>query len=368
MNPILFVTDNLAVGGAQKIMLAVAGALQRQGFACQFMYLRDKNIKYAAEADAVGAFVARKNAGYFAYIWAVFRIWRMRPALIVSSLHMSNLVTALACLLMPCHRPKLIVREANIFSLQEGRAKGHWRILYPLLKILYRRRVDAFIAISQGVKDDLVAHVGVDPDKVHVIYNPVALEHIQSNNDEIPHPWLENADIPVFVGVGRFVKAKGFDLLIDAFTKVRQQRACKLLLIGDGDEVSNLKAQASASVFADDIFFAGYQHMPYPYMKHADVFVMPSRWEGLGNVLIEALACGVTPVAADCPSGPAEILDYGRYGYIVSVGNVNALMDGMLAALDKPMPQDRLLERAKFFDNERILAEYRQLLEKHGLN
>lgn len=134
------------------------------------------------------------------------------------------------------------------------------------------------------------------------------------------------------------------------------------MILGDGDKRNELKSLCSALNVDEDVQFPGFVDNPFAYMAAADVFVLSSIWEGLPNVLIEALACGTPVVSTDCPSGPREILQDGKYGSIVPVGDDKALTEAIEKVLDEPPLEDNLRERAEAFRPEPITEQYLDVL------
>jgi len=136
----------------------------------------------------------------------------------------------------------------------------------------------------------------------------------------------------------------------------------RLLIFGEGPERPQLEALASTLGISDDLVLPGFVENPYAAFSRAALFVLSSDYEGLGNVLIEALACGCPVVSTDCPSGPAEILDGGRYGELVPVNDTEALAAAMIRTLDAPLPTDMLRRRGGEFSLERSVVRYLALL------
>jgi len=149
----------------------------------------------------------------------------------------------------------------------------------------------------------------------------------------VEHPWFQPNQPPVILGVGRHHFQKGFDTLLRAFARVRQQMPARLVILGEGPERPNLERLAAELGVAADVDLPGFDPNPFRYMRWAGVFVLSSRYEGLPNVLIQALACGCPVVSTDCPSGPSEILDGGRYGALVPVDDVEAMAQAIVRAL-----------------------------------
>jgi glycosyltransferase involved in cell wall biosynthesis len=224
---------------------------------------------------------------------------------------------------------------------------------------LFHPRMDAIIAVSQGVKDDILTITGLPPDAVTVIANPVitpALAHKAA--EPVEHTWLGNPQMPVIMGMGRLTRQKGFPDLIRAFAKVRGQRPCKLIIIGEGGDRAKLEGLAHELGVDGDIDLIGYRDNPHALLAHASLFVLSSLWEGSPNALTEALALGLPVVSTDCPSGPDEILVNGKYGPLVTVGDVDALAAAMLRTLDNPQPAAFLREAVAEYTAERSARRY----------
>ena len=154
---------------------------------------------------------------------------------------------------------------------------------------------------------------------------------------EVPdHPWFAPGQPPVILGVGRLTPQKDFPTLVRAFSQVRRLRAARLVILGEGEGRAELEALADELGVKEDLALPGFQNNALSYMAHSAVFVLSSAWEGLPTVLIEALAAGTRVVSTDCPSGPREILQDGRFGALVPVGDASALARAILETLERP--------------------------------
>jgi glycosyltransferase involved in cell wall biosynthesis len=224
---------------------------------------------------------------------------------------------------------------------------------------LFHPRMDAIIAVSQGVKDDILSITGLPPDAVTVIPNPVITPALADKAAEpVEHAWLGNPQVPVIMGMGRLTRQKGFPDLIRAFAKVRAQRPCKLIIIGEGVDRAKLETLAHDLGVDGDIDLIGYRANPHALLAHASLFVLSSLWEGSPNALTEALALGIPVVSTNCPSGPDEILVNGKYGPLVTVGDVDGLAAAMLRTLDNPQPAALLREAVAEYTAERSARRY----------
>ncbi|ANB01374.1 glycosyltransferase [Ectothiorhodospira sp. BSL-9] len=203
------------------------------------------------------------------------------------------------------------------------------------------RYAEGIIVPSQGVASDLAQWVS-EPRKIHVVPSPVVRPDLDSLA-EVPIPVLWgvgaiNNDIPVIVGVGELSARKDFATLVRAFARVRSKRPCRLVVLGDGREREQLLQLAASLGVADDFRLPGFLENPYPYIKGASLLAHSARWEGMGIVLVEALSLGVPVVSTDCPSGPREVLDGGRLGTLVPVGDDDALANAVEGILEGGHP------------------------------
>jgi glycosyltransferase involved in cell wall biosynthesis len=166
----------------------------------------------------------------------------------------------------------------------------------------------------------------------------------------------------VIVAVGRLAAQKDFATLLRAFARVRERRPARLLILGEGRLRPALEALVAELGLGAAAAMPGYAENPFSALARADLYVMSSRYEGLPGALIQALACGCRVVSTDCPSGPAEILDHGRFGQLVPVGDAAALAEAMLAELDAPPDPERQRARAAQFSVPRAVDAYLDLL------
>lgn len=238
-------------------------------------------------------------------------------------------------------------------------------------------------AVSSGVADDYAQLSGLARKSFTVVHNPVVttrqLEGWRSNprppaeadprpfEEGGPHRFFHEPGGPVVVGMGRLGVQKHFGLLLEAFARLQHAPAPRLVIFGLGPEMKDLRAQAARLGFADRFDLPGFTADALGQMRAADLFALSSRYEGLPTVLIEALAVGTPVVSTDCPSGPQEILDGGRHGRLVPVGDAAALAAAMDAALaekaagsHQPAPLDWLRQ----FSVETVAENYERLIER----
>ncbi len=193
----------------------------------------------------------------------------------------------------------------------------------------------------------------------NIVDTPTARAQIA---EPVDHPWFADSTIPILVAAGQLGPWKGFSDLIAAVYIVAQKQPLRLVIFGEGAQRATLQAQIDDLGMSDNIRLEGNVSNPLKYFAHADAFVLSSLLEGMPNVLIEAMMAGCTPVATDCPTGPREILESGRYGYLVPVQDPEALAAGIENALRSSVPTEVLAEALKPFQEDAVLAEHFRLL------
>ncbi|MDH5570288.1 MAG: glycosyltransferase [Gammaproteobacteria bacterium] len=259
---------------------------------------------------------------------------------------------------------RLFVRVENTVSVDLNESGFFRSFLYKYIIRLSYLCADGIIAPSQGVADDLIRNIGLPDELIHVIYNPVIRKEILDKaKQEIDHPWLaQDKQLPLILGVGRLTKQKDFATLIQAFALVHKHKAARLLILGEGEDrliLENLVNEIGLEKYVD---LHGFVDNPYAYMARASVFVLSSKWEGLPNTLIEAMATGVPVVSTNCESGPYEILDGGKYGELVSKGDVDGMAKAILNIIETGHIPDNMSQWLKKFSKDECIDRYLDVL------
>ena len=262
----------------------------------------------------------------------------------------------------------LTVRIANTFSEQLKHiitsTKCKWKTYgrIEIFKFLLPS-ANTIITVSKGAEKDIKRHIPPISHLVHTIYNPVVSSYIgRQMNKPVFHPWINRKDCKIILTANRLVPQKDIGTLIQAFAKViKSESSSRLIILGDGPEKPRLESLARQLNVHDFIDFVGFKNNPFAWMAKALVFVLSSAYEGLPNVLIEAIACGTPVVSTDCPSGPREILQDGKFGRLVPVGDYQQLSLAILETLKNPTPTDLLIKRANDFSIESSVKSYSNL-------
>jgi len=353
---------DLSSGGLERMMLTLAEEFVQLGIRTTLVLNRSTGDLADQVPDGVDV-VTFNTARELANLLPLARyLRRERPDILLSGLHHNNIIALWARLLARAPT-RVVVSQHNTLS-QEVATLRTWR--YRAIPFLYRYLLplaDGLVAVSSGVAQDLVRVTGISADKVAVIHNPILHRRFENLADEpVTHPWLQaGGSEPVFVSIGRLVEQKDFETLLRAFASHRRDHPGKLIVLGRGPLHDRLLELAAELGVADDVDFAGFQANPLPFIRRANAFVLSSRYEGFGNVLVEALGCGTPVISTDCPYGPAEILENGACGDLVPVGDAAALAEAMSRVVERPRSPDRLRERARQFAAPTITGRYLDL-------
>lgn len=286
---------------------------------------------------------------------------RERPAAVFSALDYVNVIAVVARALSRVDVP-LVVSERNTLSAAVTNSPSRRTRWMPRFIRWTYPHATTVAAVSPGVAEDLVELCGLAPESVVVLNNPVVTPEVaRMRTEPVTHPWLRDGGPPTVLAAGRLTAQKDFPTLLAAFAAVRRSRPARLVILGDGPLREELEELVARLGLSDDVSLPGFCANPYPAMSAADVFVLSSRWEGSPGALIEAMYCGAPVVATDCPSGPRQILDGGRHGRLVPVGDAAAMADAIVDALEgrvPPAPPESWLP----YQQDRVLTSYLGLL------
>ncbi|HWV59177.1 MAG TPA: glycosyltransferase [Sphingopyxis sp.] len=358
MSHLAIILPSLRGGGAEGVMMTLANAFAAQGHRVDLVLASAQGpfLKEVAPGVRVIDLKSKRVTGALLPLISYFR--RERPHVILSAPCHVNVVALLARAISRI-KARLVVSERN--SMTQGLGSRSDRILLWLMRRLYPS-ADMVVCVSRGVEEELATLAGVPRHKLRTIYNPINFEKIREGmNAPLDHPWLKQAGVPVLLAVGRLAPQKDYPTLLRGFARLRQDRRARLVILGEGQERPELEKLCRDLNIATDVEFAGFQPNPFAWMAACDLFVMSSAWEGLPNALLQAIACGAPVVSTDCRTGPDEILEHGKWGRLVPVGDAPGLAEAMLDALDDRSPPD-VQHRAEAFKIEQVVADYAEVL------
>ena len=286
---------------------------------------------------------------------------RERPTALLATMPETNAAALLAARLAGRNIP-VVARRANTLSMEYAAERFKARLILELEKRLLPRAA-AIVANSQGAAKDLQRHIPKIAGRVQVVYNPVVWPDVAEQAAQpVDHPWFCNPDIPVVLSVGRLTVQKGHSTLLRAFAETLQSRRARLVVLGEGPERPNLLRLAQELGISGAVDFPGFRVNPFAYMARARLFALSSIYEGFPNVLVQAMACGTPVVSTDCPSGPGEILEGGKWGRLVPVNDSHSLAKAMLDTLERPLPASSLIARAGVFSAESSIDAYQRII------
>ena len=256
---------------------------------------------------------------------------REKPNAMLCCQSLAN-ITGITANLLGGKKIRIVIREPN--TLERFSLMRSWSFkFFPVIARLFYYFSDHIVAVSDSIAEDLQKILLSRDHKITVIYNPLPTQKIKTLAKIKPqHRWFRE-DVPIILGAGRFVAQKDFSTLLRAFAQVRKDKIARLVIFGEGEQKRMLMDLAAELNILDDVDFPGFTDNIFSYLASASVFVLPSKFEGCPNILLEALACGCPVVATDCRSGPKEILA-GKHGLLVEVGAVNDMASAILRQLD----------------------------------
>ncbi len=335
-----------------------------QGRELDLLLIRSQGPHLAGLPEGVNRIDLGSNHSLLAIPGLVLYLRRNRPRALLAAKDRAGRAAVLARRLARVDTRLVLRLGTNLSAAMEGRSTLSRQLRYWPIRRLYPY-VDSIVAVSAGVATDTATIARLPLGAIRVIRNPVITPDLARLAAEpCPHPWFGDREPPVILGAGRLQRQKDFPTLIRAFTQVRQDRPCRLVIIGEGKERQALEVLIRQLDLEQVVDLPGFQNNPYPFLAAAKLFVLSSAWEGSPNVLTEAMALGTPVVATDCPSGPAELLDGGRIAPLTPVGDVSAMAKAILETLDHP-PQARALKAAVAeYDQSYSARQYLEELEQ----
>src|SRR5690625_607770 len=310
---IIFFLSNLNGGGAQRTVVNIINKLDRSKFKPILAVLDlNENHPYYKIISKDLKILDINRRGRYSIPKIVQVIRKENPSVVFSTLVQVNIAVAIAHKVSGSNA-KLILRETN------QRDKNKMNVFrYKLIKWSYRY-CDTIIALSNGVAEDIKKLYGINRDKIKVIFNPINIDFIETKSldqHEVSSSTLN------FLACGRLEEQKNFSLLLNGLAEFNKEfKDWQLYILGEGSQKELLINLAIKNKIEDKVYFTGFQENPYKYMRNADLFILTSKWEGFGHVIVEAMACGTPVLASDCPHGPSEILDNGNYGWLFKNNN-----------------------------------------------
>lgn len=363
MTDIAFFLVNLDGGGAEKVMLSLAGGFAQQGYRVDVVVAMLRGEYRSLISPNVRLIDLHSSRLITSLPALVGYLKQNQPKTLISALEDPNTIAIIAKKLAGVST-QVILTLHNQLSRAARNSTALKGKLIPLFARLILPAADGVVAVSQGVAADAAKLSGLPMDNIHTIYNPIFTDDLLPKFAEpVEHPWFGGNQPPVILGVGRLTKQKDFPTLIRAVALVRLQHPVRLMILGQGDDLVSLQALVTELNLTDAVTFLGFVSNPYAYMAKASLVALSSIFEGFGNVLVEAMLAGVPVVATDCDSGPAEILADGKYGRLVAVGDSSGLAQAIVNTIADPCEPEILRDRGREFSLDAAITKYQNLFK-----
>lgn len=361
MKKIALFAPSLRGGGAERVFTTLASRFTKKGYEVDLVLVNATGPYLKDLPDTVNVVDLQSKRVLFSLPLLVKYLKIEKPDVLLSTLGHANVVALLAARLAG-FKGRVVIRQANMQTRVEGRKitiKGKTSS-YLLKKIC--SGAAAVITLNKTMAEEFYQETGIEKEKLFIINNPVDIDSISLQAQKpINHPWFQDNSQPVLLSAGRLTAQKNISILIKAFAKIQKKLNARLVLLGEGELRDELLTLVNELGLQESVDFLGFNSNPYAFMSRASLFILPSRWEGFPNALVEAMACGSPVIASDCPGGSAEILGGGEWGELVPVDDVDALavaITKVLSRVDHPDVQ----QRVKYFSVETVADKYLDVL------
>jgi len=352
---------NMNLGGVQHMMVRLANGLAERGYNVE-MVVGEMHNSFRNELSDKVKVVDLGTTAILGMTFALLKYLRTNsPKALYTAVPNCNAVAAVAALLSGSNTKLTISERSDTFEEFRNTKASLYKLSIFLIPLTYRL-AHKIVAVSAGTARSLSQFSKIPLSKIEVVYNPAFSEEIiEQSLEEVDHPWIRGP-FKLVVAAGRLVPQKNFSLLLRAAALVVEKDPnVKFILLGEGPERALLEQLRAELRLEDHVDLPGADRNPFRWFAKADLFVLSSDWEGFGNVLVQALACGCQVVSTDCPSGPREILSDGLFGDLVEVKNSRALADSILRRLASPLDRVSQQNRARDFTLKAAVDEYERV-------
>jgi glycosyltransferase involved in cell wall biosynthesis len=361
MQLITILLPDLHYGGAERVAVNLANSFAQRGYAVD-MVLLSATGEFLVDLRPSIRVVDLKVKRLRGTVLPLARYLRQaRPTAVLACMWPLTVVALWARALSRVPT-RVVVAEHTTWS-RDAIVKspwGRWKVGATMHHAF--SGADGIVTVSKGAADDLARFANLDRKSVTVIYNPVVGDAPPAASTPLLAAGWWTGPARKVLAVGTLAPVKDYVTLLSAFAQLRQRLDARLLILGEGKCRGALEAQVRHLGIEASVFMPGFVKDTAPYYKQADVHVLSSTVEGFGNVIVEALAMGTPVVSTDCQWGPSEILEGGRFGRLVPVGDVAALANALSQSLSETHDLAALIVRAQEFSIDRAVDQYLDLL------
>ncbi len=351
----------LGGGGAERVMIDVARLLARRGLAVDLVVIRAEGPYLGIAPPEVRLVDLESKRMAMCLVKLVRYLRRERPRALLATMETAELVALLAKASF-ARDVRVVVRQAIAFSAHYAHVGLKDRAIMRMLKLLMPL-ANVVVANSRGSADDLERSIPRVAGRVRVVPNPVVTPELREQAAQpVEHPWFADGEAPLVLAVGRLAPQKDHATLLRAFALVSRSEPARLVVLGDGPERGRLLRLAHELGIAERVDLPGFRVNPFAYMSKARLLANSSLFEGFPNVLAQAMACGTPVVSTDCEHGPREILEGGKWGRLVPVGDAEAMAEAILDTLRAPIEPGMLASRAGAYSAEASVERYVEAL------
>jgi glycosyltransferase involved in cell wall biosynthesis len=359
----------LTFGGAEKVVITLANGLAEKGHKVDLVLIKREGQLLHTVSDKV-RLIPLGSKKTFLSVWKLRHYLKEnRPDVLLSGLDNANIVSSLTMRTLKIKTKHIIALHTNLKqSYLRPRTKLHH--FYPAMMRKLFPHADHFVAVSKCVAKQSGNFLGLNNDRIEVIYNPVINSKIKEKALEaVDNTWLNDPRYFTMVAAGRIFEAKDYPTMLRGFAKVLQEAPhARLIILGDGKQTIRREMEGiiSKEKMGHAVELCGFVHNPYAYINKASLFVLSSKWEGFGNVLVEALYLGKPVISTACECGPEEILQKGKFGSLVPVGKPDELAKAMIDEIKVKSFSDKeaLSLHLKQMEDEYVVSKYEEFLQQ----
>ena len=359
-NGIAFFVARYSSTGVPLAQIRLAKALHRRGYSVDFIIGYIPDGLSLPEIDGIRVVNLDTSRTYKMLLPIISYLGKNQPEVIFSAEDHLNAIVAFAAIFSGSRAKLSASSRITPFRVYSNKIfTRKW--LLKQFSLLARRRIDALICVSEDMVKEYETILG--PSKYQCIYNVIQdSDTSRKMNEPVEDHWFKDDTIPVVISAGTLSSRKGFADLILAMKIVTQNKEARLAILGEGHLRAELEALIQREGLTGAIRLLGFHENPLKYFSKSRVFVLSSYAEGLPNALVEAMACGCTPVATDCPTGPREVLKSGEYGHLIPMHDPKAMAAAIMQALDCPTPKELLVEAVRPFTEDVVVDRHIEVL------